>query len=259
MAAVRLGQEVGVNSVIETLKKLGVSSELKPYPSLFLGAAELTPIDVLQMYQTIAAEGYRTPLRSILSVMDQKGDTLQRYSLEVEQVVPANADFLLTTILHEVTVNGTGRALQYLLPQDMKVAGKTGTTNDLRDSWFAGFSGEHVAVSWVGRDDYQPTGLTGSSGALRLFADLFAHLDTHSLQPLHPDDVEWALGDPVSGYLTEAHCGGVWIPFISSSHRPEYRGCDELPMDNGQIPVPLEAPQNENFDRLRDLFQRLLN
>ncbi len=222
---VRLGMDIGVGKVVDTLHALGVSKPLKPYPSLLLGAAELSPLDVLQMYQTLAAGGYRTPLRSILAVIDQLGDTLQRYPLEVEQAVPADADFLLTSILHEVTVRGTGQALQYLLPPELGVAGKTGTTDDLRDSWFAGFSGEHVGVAWVGRDDNQPTGLTGASGALRLWAEAFARLTTRPLKPLQPDNIEWALGDPDLGVLVDGDCG-VWIPFIAGSPKPEMQSCD---------------------------------
>ena len=258
---VRLGMQIGVPQVLATLKQLGIERPLNPFPSLLLGAAELTPIDVLQMYQTIAAGGYRTPLRSILAVNDSRGETLQRYPLEVEQAVPANADFLLTSILHEVTVNGTARALQYLLPPELSVAGKTGTTNDLRDSWFAGFSGEHVGIAWVGRDDNQPTGLTGSSGALRLWASVFSKLQTRSLQPLHPDDVEWALADPDFGVLTDGSCGGSWIPFIQDSPRPEMIDCDilmtqrEVEYSADEVIAPV--PDARGFDKLRGLFEDL--
>lgn len=250
---VRLGMAIGVDNVLKTARALGLKGELKPYPSLLLGAADLSPIDVLRMYQTIAAGGYRAPLRSITAVINQVGETLQRYPLEVEQAVPADADFLLASVLHEVTVNGTGRALQYLLPPELMVAGKTGTTNDLRDSWFAGFSGEHVAVVWVGRDDNQPTGLTGSSGALPVWAALFSRLPTASLQPVQPDDIEWARADPDLGFLVDGDCG-AWIPFIAGSPRPEVRGCDEIAAEALESAEEPKDAAPQGFDRLRQLF-----
>jgi penicillin-binding protein 1B len=227
-STVRLGMELGVAETVKTLEKLGVETPLKPYPSLLLGAVDLPPIELLQMYQTIAAGGYKTPLRAILTVIDQSGETLQRYPLTVEQAVSPQADYLLMSALHEVTMNGTGRALRYLLPKDLKVAGKTGTTNDSRDSWFAGFSASHVGVAWVGRDDNQATGLTGSSGALRVWAGAMNRIDTQPLQPLQPDRVEWALADTENGTLLEEPCqSGMWLPFISGSVLPDTRKCPQ--------------------------------
>ncbi len=228
IATVRLGLELGIDNVVRTLRRLGVGSHINPYPSMLLGALEMPPIEALQMYQTIAANGYRTPLRAILAVVDQQGETLQRYPLEVEQVVPPEPVFLLTTALQQVTERGTARALQWLLP-DLSVAGKTGTTNDLRDSWFAGFTGEHVAVAWVGRDDNQSTGLTGSSGALRLWAAVIGQLDTAPLTPVEPDAVQWAMADIERGLLTDSRCGeGVWLPFLPGSQLPPRLDCDAL-------------------------------
>ena len=254
IATVRLGLAVGLPAVIDTLQRLGIPGPLKPYPSLLLGAIDLSPLDVLQMYQTLAAGGFRAPLRAIVAVIDTQGQTLQRYPLEVQQTLPADATFLLTTALHQVTVRGTARALQYLLPPELKVAGKTGTTNDLRDSWFAGFSGGHVAVAWVGRDDNQPTGLTGSSGALRLWARLFATLPTRPLQPLQPDDIEWARADIERGVLLAEDCpGGDWLPFRQDAARPPLVGCD----DGAGAPPARAASAADSGGALRHGLQRL--
>ncbi len=239
IASVRLGLHVGIDNVVKMLRALGVTSHINPYPALLLGALDIPPIEALQMYQTIAANGYRTPLRAILAVVDQQGQTLQRYPLEVEQVVPSEPVFLLTTALQQVTERGTARALQYLLPPDLKVAGKTGTTNDLRDSWFAGFSGSHVAVTWVGRDDNQPTGLTGSSGALRVWAAAVRKLDTTPLTPVEPDTVQWAMADIEHGLLTDGQCGeAVWLPFLPGSVLPGQLDCDALYMEEDEAFVP---------------------
>jgi len=236
IATVRLGLQLGIDNVVRTLRRLGIGARINPYPSMLLGALEVPPVEALQMYQTIAANGYRTPLRAILAVVDQQGETLQRYPLEVEQVVPPEPVFLLTTALQQVTERGTARALQWLLPPTLTVAGKTGTTNDLRDSWFAGFTGEHVAVAWVGRDDNRSTGLTGSSGALRLWAAAIGKLDSAPLTPVEPDDVQWAMADIERGLLTDGQCGdGVWLPFLPGSVLPPRLDCDALE------PVPEEA------------------
>ncbi len=181
-ATVQLGMDLGLEAVIDTLKNLGLQEKIDAYPSLLLGAVELPPIDVLQMYQTIAAGGYETPLRAILAVTDQENNTLQRYPLTVQQNVDPGAVFCLSYALQAVTTEGTGRSLQRLLPEGLTVAGKTGTTDNLRDSWFAGYSSTHVAVAWVGRDDNMPTGLTGATGALGIWAATMAKIDTSPLR-----------------------------------------------------------------------------
>ncbi|HID83074.1 MAG TPA: penicillin-binding protein 1B [Chromatiales bacterium] len=242
----RLGMTVGLKKIRNTLKSLGIERDINRYPSMLLGAVELPPIEIAQMYQTIAGNGYRTPLRAILSVIDPQGETLQRYPLTIEQSISSEADYLLQVALHEVTVSGTARALQNLLPEKLAVAGKTGTTNNLRDSWFAGFSGEHVVVSWVGRDDNQPTGLTGASGALRIWADILNGINTQPLQPLQPDDVEWSLTDIETGALAGEGCANTqWLPFVKGTE-PQTR--IECSADAGQ-PSPA-------LDWLRGLFRR---
>ncbi|MGF1643921.1 MAG: penicillin-binding protein 1B [Thiotrichales bacterium] len=217
IATVRLGLQVGVGNVIETLRALGIDSDLNPFPSLFLGAADVPPIEVLQMYQSIAAGGYRAPLRAILAVVNPRGETLQRYPVQVEQAARAEPSFLLAYALQEVVRSGTARNLPRLVG-GIAVAGKTGTTNDLRDSWFAGFSGEHVGVAWIGRDDNQPTGLSGSTGAMRLWASVFRDIQTTPLQPIQPDGIEWQKADLRSGQTLAANCtDGATLPFSRES------------------------------------------
>merc|ERR1711923_690665 len=122
------------------------------------------------MYQSIAAGGFRQPLRSIRDVVDANGEPLSRYALNYERTVGIEPVHLLQYGMRAVVKEGTGRGVYRYLPGDFRVAGKTGTTNDGRDSWFAGFSGDLVAVTWIGRDDNGGTGLTGSSGALKVWA-----------------------------------------------------------------------------------------
>jgi penicillin-binding protein 1B len=231
-ATVQLGMAIGFKPVIETLRQLGVKSPIKPYPSLFLGALELPPLEVLQMYQTIAAGGYMTPLRSILAVTDQQNLTLQRYPLTVQQGPDARAVFCLTAALQAVASRGTAKLLHQILPPGLTVAGKTGTTDQLRDSWFAGFSGNHVAVAWVGLDDNTPTGLTGATGALGVWAGTMADIGTSPLQPDPPPGILYYYADITGGRIFSGKCRGPkppLLPFIEGGKLPEVIHCGKQP------------------------------
>ncbi len=226
VATVRLGMDLGLDAVIDTLHSLGVTEEIPPFPSLLLGAVELPPISILQMYQTIAAGGYKTPLRTILAVTDQRNQLLQRYPLTVEQAADPAAVFCLSTALQEVCKTGTGKNLQQLLPPALTVAGKTGTTDHLRDSWFAGFSGSHVAVAWVGRDDNKSTGLTGSTGAMRVWAESMGGITTTPLALQSPGDIDFYFSDIQTGKLFSDQCQqGELVPFIRRGFLPPVIRC----------------------------------
>src|SRR5690606_13609814 len=157
--------------VADTLRRLGVERRIPLYPSMLLGSVNLSPLEVAKVYQTIASSGFNTPLRAIRAVTTADGEVLSRYAYETEQVVSHDAVHLLQYNMQEIMREGTGRGVYRRLPQTLAVAGKTGTTDDLRDSWFAGFTGNHLAVVWLGRDDNGPTHLTGSTGALTVWAD----------------------------------------------------------------------------------------
>ncbi|HTN93009.1 MAG TPA: penicillin-binding protein 1B, partial [Gallionella sp.] len=166
VATARMGIALGVENILDKLPLYGIERRPPPFASSLLGAFDLSPIEVAQLYQTFADNGFRTPLRAIRDIVTADGKPLQRFPLNVEQVAPAGPVFILTAALQGVVRVGTAQNLVNWLPADLHVAGKTGTTDDLRDSWFAGYTGDHVAVVWVGRDDNKPTGLTGSSGAM---------------------------------------------------------------------------------------------
>jgi penicillin-binding protein 1B len=193
--------------------------------ALLLGALSLSPLEVAQVYQSIAAGGFNSPLRAIRAVLDAQGQPLQRYPLTVTQAADPAAVFLLSRNLVEVTESGTAAALGRLLPQGLQVAGKTGTTNDLRDSWFAGFSADRVAVAWVGRDDNAPTGLTGASGAMPVWADLMRGIDNVSLKMTPPQGVEYHWVDS-AGRLSAQGCeGAVAFPYIAGSQPTQRSDC----------------------------------
>jgi len=232
VATVRLGMEVGLSAVIDVLSDLGVHRPVKQYPSTLLGTLALSPLEVTQMYQTLANAGFYSPLRSIRAVLDAKGEPLNRYPLSVSQVIDARDSLIINDALHQVTRIGTAAQLQTLLPQGMKVAGKTGTTDDLRDSWFAGYSRDYLSVVWLGQDDDKPTKFTGSSGAMQVWASLFNAIGVQSLQLDLIDDMEMAWIDPVSGNKTDENCeNAIELPFKTGTAPEQEAGCNSGVMD----------------------------
>jgi penicillin-binding protein 1B len=227
LATVNMGMDVGLKRVVSTLRALGVKRDIDAFPSLLLGALSLSPLEVAQVYQSLAAGGFNSPLRAIRAVLDDEQEQLQRYPLTVTQAADPAAVFLLTRNLVEVTESGTGAGLRNLLPQGLQVAGKTGTTNELRDSWFAGFSADRVAVAWVGRDDNAPTGLTGSQGAMPVWADLMRGIDNLSLQMAPPPGIEYHWVDRAGRLSAETCEGAVAFPYIAGSQPVERSDCTE--------------------------------
>ncbi|QPK64980.1 penicillin-binding protein 1B [Methylomonas sp. LL1] len=226
MATVRIGMDVGLSRIANNLKNMGVSRPVDLYPSLLLGASPLSPLEVTQIYQTLAGDGFATPLRSIRAVNAADGKALQSYPFTVRQAVDPAATFITNTILQEVMRVGTGRSAYNYLPGEMNLVGKTGTTNELRDSWFAGFSGDYLSVVWVGRDDNKPTGLTGGSGALQIWSELMRQISHQPVTLVPPDNVEMKWIDAATGWLTGEGCGGARLfPFADGSGPSEYSEC----------------------------------
>ncbi|WP_303905998.1 penicillin-binding protein 1B [Thiohalomonas denitrificans] len=226
IAAARLGFDLGVPNVLDTARKLGVERDLPPYASTLLGAVALSPLEVAQLYQTLSSGGFRVPLRAIREVLTPEGKPLQRYPLAVEQVVDPASAYLVTAALQTVVEEGTARGLRSQLPEGLSVAGKTGTTDDMRDSWFAGYSGDRVAVVWNGFDDNRPTSLTGASGAMRVWGDLMSGLDAEPLSLPLPDTMELVWTEPVSGLRADSECpGAVELPFVRGSAPTEHAPC----------------------------------
>jgi len=226
VATVRLGLEVGLPEVADVISDLGVHRPFKQYPSTLLGTLSMSPLEVTQMYQTMAASGFYSPLRSIRAVLDAKGKPLNRYPLSVSQVVNPQDSLMINYGLHLVTQIGTAKYLKQLLPDGMKVAGKTGTTDDLRDSWFAGFSQNYLSVVWMGHDDDKPTKFTGSSGAMQVWARLMTAIRSQSLNINPVEGIEMAWIDMQSGKKTSSHCtNSVELPFKSGRVPTETQEC----------------------------------
>ena len=223
ISTVRLGMSLGLDKVIKTLKNLGVTSPIPKLPSLLLGALNLSPYEVTQMYQTIASGGLQIPLRTIRSVLDMNGQALRRYDLAVREYVKPETAFLTQYLLTEVVQNGTAKRLTRELPSLMPLAGKTGTTNELRDSWFAGFGDRLLAVAWVGRDNNQTSKLTGSTGAMQVWLDIMKKVKPEPLLLIEPEEIEWLRHPDMSN--PEQSCTlSKSYPFIKK-YAPAYIDC----------------------------------
>ncbi|WP_415883339.1 penicillin-binding protein 1B [Neptuniibacter sp. QD72_48] len=222
----QLGMDIGLPKVIDTLERLGISRDPKPYPSLLLGAESMSPFEIATVYQTIAANGFRTPMRAIRLVTDSEGQELSRYPFEVKQVVTAENMHLIQYALQAVTREGTGRYIYSRLPGSINVAGKTGTSNGQRDSWFAGFAGDRMAVVWLGLDDNDKLPFTGSGGALRVWTELMVKERPQSFMAVQPEEIEYHWVEEKTGLISAEQCQGVrQLPFIKGTAPQDYAEC----------------------------------
>lgn len=221
LATVDLGFRVGVEAIAQTLQRLGFQGELPQYPSLFLGAVDMSPYEVAQLYQVIANDGFRIPLRAIRAVVDANNRPLKRYGLEVQQVIDSSTAFLTRYLLTRVVEQGTARAVAVAFPEALPVAGKTGTSDDSRDSWFAGFGGDNLGIVWIGRDDNQPTGFTGAAGALKVWIKMMKQIRLSPLNMDPPPAVEWHWVSGDGTALSAQTCPGARFIPINIEHLPQ--------------------------------------
>lgn len=246
-ATVRLGWEMGIPTFINTLHSLGVDDDVKPYPSILLGAVNLSPMQVLGMYQVFAANGFRYAPRSIRSVVDAKDKPLQRYGLNVKQSIDPGSVYLLNYALQQVMKSGTGNSAYRSLSPSLNLAGKSGTTNDARDSWFAGYSGNYVTVVWLGHDDNRPIGLTGSSGALPVWTNVMKQLNQSPVDMVQPSNVQWQWIDSGNGELSAQQCeGAIYIPLLTSTIPTQATPCGMSHMYDSQNEPYANAELDEN-------------
>lgn len=219
-SAVRLGMEFGVNTFAKQLQRMGVKEKIPTYPSALLGSVNLSPMDMLGVYQVFATGGFRTPIHSIRSVIDDRGHILQRTGLNTQRSIPPETNFLINYALQDVVKNGTAKRIQSL-GSNLNLAGKTGTTNDYRDAWFAGYSGNYVSVVWVGRDDNKPIGLSGGSGALPVWVDYMNRLKLTPVALPEPEGIEWLWLENNSGKLSNERCADARYLPVMSAYLPE--------------------------------------
>lgn len=258
VATARLGLDLDAINVVKILKRLGLGGDIKPFPSLVLGAVDVSPYEIAQLYATFASGGYRLPLRAITEVTGVDGQPLPRlYSLSLEQAVKPGPSYLITRAMQRVAETGTAKSVAKLMP-NMGIAGKTGTTDELRDSWFAGFSGNYLSVVWLGRDDNKPAKLTGATGALPLWIDIMKQLPSVPLALAEPSGIEWLLIDPLSGRLADTNCSGALkMPFMAGSAPMNWAPCSYYQTNsantNGNANTTTQDSEN-----MGSFFNRLL-
>jgi len=231
LASVRLGLDVGLPRVVDTLQRLGLESRPTLNPSLLLGTVEMTPLEVVQVYTSLANGGFRARLRAVRAVLDERGRPLKSFEVQVEAAAPPSAVYQLDRMLTLVITRGTGRGASARLPPGTVVAGKTGTSSDMRDSWFAGFTGSYLAVVWVGYDDNRVTGLTGAAGALPVWGDTIASLKAASFQPVPPELIEDRWIGFADGLETTPACStdAVIVAVPKGTVLPGKPGCGPSP------------------------------
>lgn len=257
-ATVRVGMQVTPARLATLLDTLaGIRAE--PNPALILGAADESPYAMAQLYQFLASGGQIQTLHLVRGVLDRDGRLLNRY----DKVPPAATERdslsarLVALALQSTVTGGTARALLADGRGGLRPAGKTGTSNDSRDSWFAGWTGDHLAVAWVGNDGNAPTGLYGATGGMKVWSHLFARLPSAPLQ-IGGKGIDWHW--VAQSYSTDLGCPGArQFPF-ARGYVPAYRPCLEAmpPVDSvsGAMTGGVAAPQPQTSPPVRPPQQR---
>ncbi|WP_386694039.1 penicillin-binding protein 1B [Lonepinella sp. MS14435] len=188
---VNIGMKVGLTKVIETQQAMGWDQVSIPkVPAMLLGSYSISPYDVTKLFQVIANNGGKIPLSTINTITDRQGEVIYQHQTEPEQVVPSQATVQTLYAMQQVVERGTARSLQNDFAR-LHLAGKTGTTNDARDTWYVGIDGENVATVWLGRDDNGETGLTGASGALEIYKNYLQRAEVSPLELKKVDEIKW--------------------------------------------------------------------
>jgi len=206
-ATTRLAQQVGLEKIRDTAQRMGIRSTLPLYPSLVLGAAEVTPMEVAQAYAVLANQGLRATALAVTAVVGPSGQVIERKPIEVERAISPEVAYLVTHLMEGVVDRGTGAGARNRGFR-RHAAGKTGTTNEGRDAWFAGFTPDLLAVVWVGFDDNRNLGLSGAQAALPIWTEFMkqataAEPDAPFLPP--PGVIVVAI-DPLTGGLATPAC-----------------------------------------------------
>ncbi len=238
-ATVRLGMEVQPQRLADLIHTLaGITVE--PQPSLLLGATDQSPFAMAQLYEFLASGGEIQPLHAVRGVLDPQGRTIKRYDSATPPAQPGDslAARLVGNALQFVVTAGTARGLLRDGLGRLAPAGKTGTSNDGRDSWFAGYTGDHLAVVWVGNDQNQATGLYGATGGMRVWAEIFRRMPSAPLR-LSSAGIDWSW--VLDGQSTDPDCPGARrYPFVAG-HAPAYQACQIAPpqeLDEFGNPLP---------------------
>ena len=218
VATTRLGMDLGYSVVQETFTKLGIKKKIPKYPSIFVGSFEMTPLEAIQAYQTIASEGFYSPLNSIRTVESSEDVLSLSYPYKVEQRFRPEPIYLLKFVLKQTFISGTARGFSSRVIEKWKTGGKTGTSDDQRDSWFVGYAGNYLMVVWLGFDDNRKSPLTGRTGALQVWKNFMSRLDPIAYEVRKPSRIRYEWVDAKDGLLSGESCkGSILIPFVEGT------------------------------------------
>ena len=229
LPTIRLGLELGVDRVVDNMRQFGIKRGIADYPSTLLGASQHSPLEMAQMYQVIANQGILIPLRSIRRIQNHRGQTVAKFPVSKSRVTDYESAFLIDHALKMVVRQGTAAGLSRRFDAKLNLAGKTGTTDDFRDSWFAGYSANLLTVVWVGRDDNRPVNLSGASGAMRVWEEIMMRLNIEESRPAQNNNIVIVSIDPGSGLIANRRCPDrLNLPFIKGSEPEAFAPCSGL-------------------------------
>ncbi|HZO82069.1 MAG TPA: PBP1A family penicillin-binding protein [Candidatus Binataceae bacterium] len=205
-ATSRLANQIGLDRIRAMAEKLGFG-DLPPYPSIILGGIEVSPMQIARAYSIMADYGLEVQPYAVTAVVDQSGKVIEGHELQAQQVLSPQLAYLIDFMLEQVVNHGTGfgaRQHGFLRP----AAGKTGTTNDSKDAWFAGFTPNLLAVVWTGFDQKEALGLTGAEASLPAWTDFMkgATASRPTLDFAPPPGIVVEKVDPLTGYLAGPYC-----------------------------------------------------
>ena len=248
-AATKLLQEVGAPNVVSWARALGIESELRPTPSLALGAYEVTPLEITNAFVTFASGGEFEPPRLVLSILAPGGKELPLPAAPPRRrVMTPEEAYLTTSLLRSVVENGTGQRAKAL---GRPVAGKTGTTNEAKDAWFVGYSTELVAGVWVGYDDPVSLGWgeAGSATALPAWLSFMkaAHEGRPSTDFPRPGAIAVVTVDPQTGLLAyPGQSDSVEEEFLEGTAPSEVAAPDAGAVDAGAADAAVDDETRES-------------
>jgi len=254
IATVRLGLDVGYEAIKETFNSLGIENEIHNYPSLFIGSFEMTPIEMIQAYQTISSNGFFTPLRAVREIRSASNDLTFSYPYQIEQRFRPEPIYLLKSALQQTFIRGTARGFTKKEIERFQAWGKTGTSNDQRDSWFIGYAGDYLVLIWLGFDDNRESPLTGRTGSFQVWKDFIKTINPvefkDNRRELARINNEWV--DLKDGLLSGPDCkNSINLPFIKGSE-PTF-----TPNERRKCRVKEKDPESSIMGKVKKILQDL--
>ena len=250
IASARLGLDIGFEAVASMFSKLGIKKQFQNYPSLFIGSFELSPYQAIQAYQTIAADGFYTPLRSIREIKDVKGEIEFSYPYSIEQRIRPEPVALIKFAMQQTFERGTARGYSSKDIQSWNAGGKTGTSDDQRDSWFVGFAGETLVLVWLGFDDNRQTPLTGRTGAFQVWKNFIDDIKPVFKQKTVLPSINYVWTDMNDGLLSGKKCkNSLLVPFIEGTEP------NITPNVRRKCSNRNENPSEGLLDKLKEAFE----